>query len=141
MFPSTNFTLSLRRSSPFTDNISALQVQLPTSISPKHQKLAFPLKEFHRRTLKSFMKLPTFKQYQPNPLILKVSEIAKEDQQFERKRKRVLALTQWKWDEVADLCLDDDEEEDVIQTKKKVRVCIHNRNRTMKLLDESDVEA
>nr|KAJ0191409.1 hypothetical protein LSAT_V11C800389050 [Lactuca sativa] len=70
-----------------------------------------------------------------------VVEIAKEDQQFERKRKRVLALTQWKWDEVVDLCSDDDEKEDVIQPKKKARVCIHNRNRTMKLLNESDVEA
>ncbi|CAH1430087.1 unnamed protein product [Lactuca virosa] len=84
-----------------------------------NEKLAFPLEEI-------------------SP---KVSEIAKEDQQFERKRKRVLALTQWKWDEVVDLCSDDDEEEDVIQPKKKVRVCIHNRNRPMKLLDESDVEA
>nr|KAJ0225661.1 hypothetical protein LSAT_V11C100030920 [Lactuca sativa] len=47
-------------------------------------------------------------------ILERVSTIAKEDQQLERKRKR---------DEVVDLCSDDDEKEDVptIQAKKKVR--------------------
>ncbi|CAH1430354.1 unnamed protein product [Lactuca virosa] len=71
-----------------------------------------------------------------------VSLIAKEEEKLSRKEKRKLALLCWKWEEVVDLCEDEELGVDLpfIPLKKKVKVSIQCRNRVMKLFDESDVD-
>ncbi|CAH1448911.1 unnamed protein product [Lactuca virosa] len=60
----------------------------------------------------------------------------------QKKEKRKLALLCWKWEEVVDLCEDEDLGVDLplIPVKKKVKVSIQSRNRVIKLFDESDVD-
>ncbi|CAH1444856.1 unnamed protein product [Lactuca virosa] len=71
-----------------------------------------------------------------------ISLIAKEEEKLSKKEKRKLALLCWKWEEVVDLCEDEDLGVDLplIPVKKKVKVSIQSRNRVMKLFDESDVD-
>ncbi|CAH1416037.1 unnamed protein product [Lactuca virosa] len=71
-----------------------------------------------------------------------VSLIAKEEEKLSKKEKRKLALLCWKWEEVVDLCEDEELGVDLpfIPVKKKVKVSIQSRNRVMKLFDESDVD-
>ncbi|CAI9298140.1 unnamed protein product [Lactuca saligna] len=66
--------------------------------------------------------------------------IAREDEKLTRKDKRKLALSCWKWEEVVDLCKDEDSYVvlSFIPLKKKVKVSIQSRNRVLKLFDELD---
>ncbi|CAH1447377.1 unnamed protein product [Lactuca virosa] len=72
----------------------------------------------------------------------KLSLIAKEEEKLSKKEKRKLSLLCWKWEEVVDLCEDEELGVDLpfILVKKKVKVSIQSRNRVMKLFDESDVD-